>query len=221
MYVHRVCLLLALFGLIQGTAQTPKPIEVAPGVTLPSSGEETVFALDQTAAEPSLVHIRPHEVYVNTHAGSNFLRAQVFAGPQAGVELHGPHADIVLLSTGAVFFVRAPGDEAGLISSRLHLVWLDPNKKTREVASFSANVFGGQHRRYVIQVPTTTEKIEGTDWIKITPTAPLLPGEFAIVSLPADANQMPGWAYDFGIAGKVKPGADAPYTVTTDAPVKH
>ncbi len=45
---------IALFGMIQCSAQTPKPIKVAPGIPLPISGDGTVFVLDAPASGPMI-----------------------------------------------------------------------------------------------------------------------------------------------------------------------
>ena len=90
---------------------------------------------------------------------------------------------------------------------RVHLLWLQLSKKRREISDFSMNVFGGQRTRNVDEVPCDTEMVEGTNWLKVTPKEPLLPGEFAIEFLPKDVNQLPDAVYDFGVSGaKVTPG---------------
>jgi len=201
---------LAFFGMISCGAQTPKPIEIAPGITLPTDGVYTVFALDTTANGPVLLHIQPHEVVSSSHAATNFLRAQIYSGPHSSTEVDGPHAPISLASTKAVLFVRIVGENAEIMRSWVHLLWLQPNKKRREVSDFSRNIFGGQHTRNVDDVPFDIEMVEGTDWLKITPKDPLLPGEFAVAFLPKDVNQYPEVVYDFSVAGG-KPSAGNPY----------
>ena len=201
---------LALFGLFQCNAQTPEPTEVAPGITLPTGGVGTVYVLDTAASGPVLLHIEPHEVVNTSHAMTNFLRAQVFSGPHSTIEVDGPHAPTVLASTKAVFFVRLSGEDAEIMRSWVHLLWLQSNKKRRELSDLSTNVFGGQRTRDVDEVPCDTEMIEGTNWLKITPKDPLLPGEFAIAFLPKSVNEYPVEVYDFGVAGG-KPSASNPY----------
>jgi len=201
---------LALFGLIPCNAQTPQPTEVAPGITLPTGGDGTVYALDTGPNGAVLLHIPPHEVVTASHAATNFLRAQVYSGPHSSAEVDGPHAPISLASTKAILFVRIVGENAEIMRSWVHLLWLQPNKKRREVSDFSRNIFGGQHTRNVDDVPCDMEMIEGTNWLKITPKDPLLPGEFAVAFLPKDVNQYPGVVYDFSLAGS-KPSTSNPY----------
>lgn len=192
---------IALAGLIPCNALASNPVEVAPGVSLPTGGDGTVYGLDLKSSGPVLEHIKPHEVLTVSHAGSNFLRSMVYAGPHMSAELDGNHSDTVISSTKAVFFVRLTGDEAEIDRARVHLLWLQPNKKRREITDFSMNVFGGQRSRNVDEVPSNMEMVEGTNWLKLTPNEPLLPGEFAIAFLPKDVNQQPSSVYDFNVPG--------------------
>lgn len=201
MRIQRFISLVVFLGFIPCVAQTPKLIEVVPGISLPTDGEATVMALDVGPNGPVLVHIRPHEVIFATHAGSNFLRGMVYSGPHMNAEVDGLHADTGLASTKAVLFVRLSGDEAEISRGRVHLLWLKPGKKRREITDFSMNVFGGQRTRNVDEVPSDTEMIQGTNWLKVTPKEPLLPGEFAVAFLPKDVNQQPDSVFDFNVAG--------------------
>jgi hypothetical protein len=197
----------ALLGFLPCHAQTAKPGEVAPGVTLPTSGDATVLVLDTTAAGPALVHVKPHEVVTAPHAAVNWLRAQVLVGPHSTAEVEGQHADTIVASTKAVVYVRLSGEEAEIMRDRVHLLWLQLSKRRREISDFSMNVFGGQRSRNVDEVPCETEMVEGTNWLKVTPKEPLLPGEFAIAFLPKDVNQLPDAVYDFSVSGgKATPG---------------
>jgi hypothetical protein len=116
------CVLFAAISVpaVPSHAQAPKPVEVAPGVSLPVDGDATVFALDQTASGPALVHIEPHEVVMASHAGTNFLRSMVYSGPHMSAELDGLQAKTVLSSTKAVFFVRLSGEDAEIMRPRIH-----------------------------------------------------------------------------------------------------
>jgi len=107
------------------------------------------------------------------------------------------------------------------MQKRVRLVWLQVNKKTRQLSDYSQNIFGGLRTQNVDEVPCDTEMVGDTNWLKITPKAPLVPGEFAIAFLPQDVNQYPTTVYDFSIPGD-KSGASNPYAVTppTPAPAK-
>lgn len=214
MRIHRAFAIAALLGLIQGIAQSPKPTEVAPGVTLPADTDAVVFALDQTSAGPALIHVKPHEVIFSSHATGNFLRSFVYAGPHSSSEVDGIHAGTVLASAKDAFYVRLSGEDAELARSRVHLIWLQPGKKRREITDFSMNIFGGQRNRFVDDVPVDTEMLPGTNWLKVTPKDPLYAGEYAIAFLPKDVNQYPDSVYDFGVPGSV--GDANPYAPRTN-----
>jgi len=200
-------------------SQVPKLAEIAPGITLPADGDETVFALDAGPEGAALKHIKPHEVIGVSHAGTNFLRSMVYAGPHMSFEVDGPHAQTVLASAKTVFFVRLSGEDAEIMRNRVHLLWLQPGKKRREITDFSTNVFGGQHTRNVDEVPSSTEMVPDTNWLKVTPKDPLLPGEFAVAFLPKDVNQQPSTVYDFSVSGNASttnPYASAPAGANPD-----
>jgi hypothetical protein len=57
--------------------------------------------------------------------------------------------------------------------------------------------------------------VAGTNWLRITPKDPLLPGEFAVTFLPKDANQLPTTAFDFGVRGVATSGN--PYSPMSEA----
>ena len=52
MRTRMIFVALAYFGLIQRYAQAPNPTEVAPGISLPTGGDGTVFVLDTAASGP-------------------------------------------------------------------------------------------------------------------------------------------------------------------------
>ena len=203
---------LAVTG-VPSPAQAPKPAEVAPGVSLPAGGDATVLVLDQSASGPVLVHVKPHEVVSDAHAATNFLRAQIYSGPHRSFDVEGPHADTVVSSTKAVLFVRISGEDSEIMRARVHLIWLETSKKRREITDFSSNIFGGQRARNMDEVPCDTEMVEGTNWLKVTPKDPLLPGEFAVAFLPKDVTQQPDIVYDFSVPGDK--GGSHPYASGT------
>jgi hypothetical protein len=211
--VSSVALVLAVSVVSFG--QAAKGPEVAPGIVLPLDSDAVVFALDTGASGPVLTHVVPHEVMLATHAASNAFRSLVYAGPHITAELDSNHADTVLASAKAVFFVRLSGDDPELARGRIHLLWLQRSKKRREITDFSANVFGGQRTRAVDEVPVDTAMVKGTDWLRMTPQEPLLPGEFAVVFMPKDVNQQPSAAYDFSVPGAA--AHENPYTPGTNA----
>jgi hypothetical protein len=211
-YISSITLVLALAAA--SAAQTPKPIEVAPGIALPAEG--AVFGLDQGDNGPALLQIHAHEIHYNPHAGKNMLRGMVYAGPHATVEVPGVTSEALFLSTKPVLYVHLQGDDPDILRTRLHLLWLTPAGNTRVAIDMSSNVFGGHRHRNVDEVPSDITMIDGTYWVKITPQAPLVPGEFAVVFLPTDPNLFPDMVYDFTVAGDT-PGMASSSSVKSHA----
>jgi hypothetical protein len=87
------------------------------------------------------------------------------------------------------------------------------------ISDYSQNIFGGSRAQSVDEVPCALEVVGDTNWLKITPNAPLVPGEFAIAFLPQDVNQYPSSVYDFSVPGD-KASTSNPYALpsTTTAP---
>ncbi len=195
-------------------AQTPKPIEVAPGITLPAEG--MVFGLDSKDGGPVLQQIHASEIHYNPHAGSNTLRSAIYAGPHQTIEVNGLQSETIFSSTKAVFYVHLLEDNPEIQRKRIHLLWLTPANKTRVAIDMGANYFGGHHHRNIDEVPADITSISGTNWVKITPQAPLLPGEFAIAFLPEDLSLFPDVVYDFSVPGN-RPGQAPPQPPDSDS----
>jgi hypothetical protein len=179
--------------------------EVAPGISLPTSG--TIFGLDLVHQKATLLQIHPTEIVSNSHAGSNFARSQVFAGPHSTVELTGISSAATFHITQAVLYVRLSGDDAELMRNRIKLIRLKQAKDRRIVSDFSMNIFGGQRKRQYDEVPVAKSDIADTTWLKLTPQSPLEPGEYGIVFMPKDANLFADAVYDFSIVGDPAPKA--------------
>lgn len=194
-------LLCTAVGLVTISSRAVTPIEIAPGVSLPSDGDGIVYALLPDAPGTQLQRIKPHEAIIVSHAGKNLVRSIVYKGPHVSSEVDGPRAELTVPSTKAVFYVRLNGDDPEIQFSRVHLLWLQPNRTRREISDFSANIFYGQRSRNVDEVPCNIERLPGTNWAKVTPREPLLPGEFGMAFLPKDVNQFPDIVYDFSVPG--------------------
>ena len=167
---------------------------------LPASG--TVFVFQPGQAHTMPIQLHAVEIVTNSHAAGNYARAQVFSGPHASVELEGPAAATDFEAENLVFYVRVRGDDPEVLSSRVHLIRLESNKKRRVVATMSQNVFGGQHKKMYDDVAVTKVQEEAGVWLKVTADMPLTPGQYGITFMPQDANLLPDTVYDFAVDTK-------------------
>ena len=176
------------------------------GLVLPNSG--MVFGVDSKRSVPELVQLHASEVVSNAHAASNVARAQVFMGPHATYELKGLNAAIHLGDAQPAFYVRVGFDEPDLVRRRVHLIRMEQTAERRVVLTYSQNVFGGQRAKKYNEIAVTKVDAEGGLWLKVTPDAPLPPGEYGIVIMPKDAVMMPDAVYDFDVAFQEAKPAD-------------
>ena len=167
------------------------------GTKLPNSG--TVFFLKGSAPGVELLQLHPSEIVSNSHAAANFARSMVYSGPRASIELAGLSAATHLNSDNASFLVHLGGDDPELLRGRVTLIRMKQTKDRRVVSTYSQNVFGGQRTRIYDIVAVSKVDVADGNWLKLTPNAPLLPGEYGIVFLPKDSSLFPDAVYDFDV----------------------
>ena len=132
----------------------------------------------------------------------NSARAQIFGGPHSSVELDGTAATTDFEMDNLAFYVRLNGDDPEVMSSRIHLIRLQPNKKRRVVAEYSQNVFGRGRKKTYDDIAVKKEQIQPGLWLKLTPDAALAPGQYGIALMPQDPNLLPDSVYDFAVETK-------------------
>lgn len=169
------------------------------GVTLPIKGGTYAVQAGQDGVE--LIRLHASEIVSNSHAGSNFARSMVYAGPHSTVELDGINASAHLKGAKLSFLVRLSDDSPDLMLDRVALIRLQQTDKRRVVSTYSQNIFGGQHKRQYDIVETTKAEVgdANASWALVTPVQPLGPGEYGIVFLPKDPNLFFGEVYDFNV----------------------
>lgn len=187
---------------VQGQSRN-NSTEVAPGITLPSTG--TIYGLDNTAKGASLVQIHPKEVLADSHAGSNFARSMVYSGPHNSIDIDGATSATVFQSPQLVLYVRLGGDEPELLRDRVKILKLTPVKNRRRVTDFSMNIFGGHRSQHYDEVQVTKTEVPNSNWLKLVPQSSLEPGEYGIVFIPKDPNFFADAVYDFSVAGDPAP----------------
>jgi len=209
---------------------------VAPGLRLPEQGG--VFLLDKFGQKDSLVELVQNSTQQNKHTGKNILRAVVNplpSGPRQTMDLPGAHARVQSHLTAPQIFVNVNydddsttgGEESVKLSKeeRFKIVRVKPSgKDKRSVADLKISLLGSMKEQRNV-IPTTTEAV-GSDWVKITPSRPLEPGEYALVEM-LNPKQMNLYVWDFGVnpSAPANPTAWKPEarktspTVTDESPV--
>jgi hypothetical protein len=192
---------------------------IGDGLELPSHGH--VWARDSFDGHPQLVQLKFVPVEVDTHAASNFLKTQMapfIYKPKESIEIAGASANVQLHDPGASIYIRgyaiaASDDDADAPETSTHmdltLVKVEPKKDRRIVSTFAFRQITGKAARSNQTVAATIQQLGNTDWQRITPNEPLLPGEYAIVCMPRGQNLFAGRVFDFAIDPKAPANANA------------
>jgi hypothetical protein len=194
---------------------------VAPGLRLPTEGG--VYALDTYLSEPQLVPLDQNSGEVNRQTKRNVLRAAInpIAGTKRTIELAGPSSKIQMhASLPTVYLNLEPLNEepestpsatappinqkskgsnkpsAALPWDRFRIVKVQSKGDRRIVGEIKTAVYGKTTQEQDT-VPTTNEQF-GEGWIKITPKAPLEPGEYALAEMLGEQG-MNSYVWDFGV----------------------
>ncbi len=196
--------------------------QVAPGLHLPGTGG--VFLFDQYEGKPELAEIVQNGSELNKNTGKSVLRATInpIASSKQPFELKGEHAKIqshVPRPTIYIDIDEGPQNDTA-IADRFRLVRTEIKKDTRVVASLKVT-FTGKVSEQNIGVPATVEKTGTGEWIKVTPTQDLAPGEYAVVEM-LGPQEMNLYVWDFGVNPKApaNPNTVALDTSSTQDPTK-
>ena len=178
---------------------------VAPGLRLPDGGG--VFLLDVFSRDVQLVELVQSGGEVNKQTGKNILRAAMnplTLSSKQTIEIKGEHARIQAHQFQPDIYVNVAGTDSESSASakdsapppdRYRIVRLEPRKDSRVVGNLSVAVYGkvSQKENWI---PASNTKVG--DWIKVTPSEPLQPGEYALAEM-LDKKQMNIYVWDFGI----------------------
>ena len=190
---------------------------VMPGLRIPVP--EGVFLLDLYQGTPELNKLGQSGGDLNKNMGSNILRGILnpVAGSKQTVEIKGLRAHIQSHGTQpAIYFAIDPADPAvGYTSetarNHLRIVRCTNKKGNRIVATIDIAVYG-KVRQKAQFIETTVERISDY-WVKISPAAPLQPGEYALVEFD-EKGSMNQFVWDFGVDPAAPPNSA---TMTGDA----
>jgi hypothetical protein len=204
---------------------------VAPGLRLPDDGG--VELLDTFQGQPQLVELDQNGGAVNKNMKGNILRAAInpLASSKQTIELPGAHARnqshaalpsiYVNIESGGAAPDMGPGhlkddrpSEPELPWDRFKIVRMQPKGDKRIVGDIKIAVYGKSKQEGKF-VSANSQQLTG-GWVKITPTAPLDPGEYALVET-LGLEGMNLYVWDFGVNPTapanpmvMKPDASAP-----------
>ncbi len=189
-----------------------KSPEIKPGLHLPSQGG--IFLLDVYRDNPELIELVQNGGQINANRKSNVLRAAInpLAKAKQTIEIKGARAAVQAHVPQPTIYVNIDMDQdpntgpgARDVSDHFRIVRASPKKNSRVVGAIEIAVYGkvSQKQDYV---PTRSEPLN-SQWIKVVPTKPLEPGEYALVEmLGKDVNM---YVWDFGVSPTAPENASA------------
>jgi hypothetical protein len=209
-------------------ARESRATAIAPGVRLPDTSG--VFLLDSFQGKPELVELSQNGGEINQERSKNILRAAInpFSGSKQSIELKGARsAAQVHVSQLVIYLNVEPGvPSAGEsdktspaeatahavppLANRYRIARLSRKKDLRVIGNLKV-AFTGKLSQEQELVPTTAE-LFSAPWVKLTPLAPLQPGEYAVVEMLGE-KEMNLYVWDFG----VDPAAPESLSVWRDA----
>lgn len=195
-------------------ARTPT---VALGVKLPSQGG--VYLLDKFQHQPQLVELVQSGGEVKKEMGRNVLRAAVnpLASMKQSIELPGLRARVQSHETRPVIYVDVDTDTDSSTGSsppdaahRFRLLRLQRKKDSRVVGNLKITTMTGKVSQQESFIETVAEPFSG-EWVKVTPTRDLGPGEYALAEVLGE-KQINLYVWDFGVdpSAPANPGAWKP-----------
>jgi hypothetical protein len=191
--------------------------EVMAGLRLPGTGG--VFLLDQYESKPELAEIVQNGSELNKNASGSVLRAAInpLASSKQPFEIKGQHAAIQSHVPRPVLYIDIDeGPQSGApTGDRFRLVRTEIKNDKRVVANLKVT-FTGKVSEHNNSVPATVEKLGTGDWLKVTPTQDLSPGEYAVVEM-LGPEEMNLYVWDFGVNPKAQANPNTVQPVTTPA----
>lgn len=185
---------------------------VAPGIRIPSP--DGAYLLDQYQDRAELNPLRQNGSDLNRNVGRNILRGVInpIAGPKQTLELPGRRARLQShTASPSIFFPIDPGDDSrgyDSLSARNHLriVRCEEKEDKRVVAALNIALYG-KVRKEADFIEADVERISDY-WVRVTPEAPLAPGEYALVEFDGK-GAMNMYVWDFGVNPDAPANPDA------------
>lgn len=203
--------------------------EIAPNLHLPQ--ELSLLALDRFEDTPELVPMPQQGTDLNKETAHGVLKQAInpASSPHRILELPHRSAEVQLHVAEPAFYVRVGDDLAeggggftvdthgaggfretptgGAAGSSYVVERLDPRLDSRIVNSFRiAWLNSGRKQPEVIE--TSEQELPGGHWLKLTPTDPLEPGEYALIEVVSD-HEVNLNVWEFGIHPAAKENLEA------------
>jgi hypothetical protein len=203
-------------------AEEAKTPTVAPGLKLPDGGG--VYMLDVYQSKPELIELVQSGGEIHKDMGRNILRAAInpiSLSSSQSIEIKGARSRVQAHSTQPVIYVDINEGEASdttpdsdnntgkdsgkpdageqkplALAQRFRIVRLEKKKDSRVIGNLKIMFYGkmSQQENWVAaQVEPVT-----SEWVKVTPTLPLKPGEYAIAEMLGE-KEMNLFVWDFGV----------------------
>lgn len=198
-------------------AQSP---HVAPGLRLPPEGG--VYALDTYLSEPELLPLDQNNGDVNRQISRNVLRSAVnpLSGSKRTIELAGPRSKIQVHAVLPTIYIdlepvdeqdanaaaeseskkskstKAGNKPAELPWDRFQILRVQVKGDKRIVGAVKTTLTGKVSEQDEA-IPASAEQV-GDGWVKLTPKAPLAPGEYALVEM-LGKQGINSYVWDFGM----------------------
>lgn len=194
--------------------------EVAPGLRL--SRPDSLFMLSRYQDKPELIALVQNEADLNKNTRGNILRGIInpIASSRQTAELKGLHARIQSHVLEPAFFVPAQNPNspqaltAGAAKDRFRIVRCEQKNGNRILAVYKIAIVGKVEQQ-ARNIETRAEPVS-EHWLKITPSSPLDPGEYALVELD-EKGAMNLFVWDFG----VNPDAPENPAIGVEIPERH
>ena len=199
---------------------------VAPGLNLPPQGG--VYLLDDYRGQKQLDELVQNGAEINKNMGRNVLRAAInpIASSKQSIELKGARARVQAHEGTPVIYLSVDTDsdsnartDAPALTKRFRVVRAERKKDNRVVGNLKIALTGSVKQEQAFVETNVTEMPGG--WLKIVPTQPLAPGEYAMVEMlsPREINL---YVWDFGVDPNApeNPSAWKPTPVSTETGTK-
>ena len=201
-------------------AEQARSPQVAPGLRLPDEGG--IFLLDTYQNQPQLSELQQSGGELQQHTKANILRSAVnpLAGVKQTIELPEAHAKIQAHTAVPSLYINIDADQVGqnqgapatgeppplAPSERFKIIRIEVKGGKRVAGAVKIAVTGKMKADERFAAATVTPMTGG--WVKLTPTDPLVAGEYAVAEM-LGKEGMNLYVWDFGVNPSAPANASA------------